>query len=482
MPPLFAEIDLGFSSAETESAESPTLLTKGFFDAGGVREKILQGSEFLCLGYKGSGKSAISEHLRLVADGRSDLFVRRLFLADFPFVDFGHILRGSQDVSARYPSTWSWLLYLQLLASFTGDEGASSTDPQALEKTVTVLRRYSFIPTPGLHEIVLRTSEKGFRLSLARTVEGAIKGSRASTADLNFLTFVETLRMVAASVRSNSRHLLIIDGLDDVLLREPIQYDALAALVVEVARTNAALKESNAPGKVVVLCRTDIYDRLPGPNLNKIRQDSSIQLEWFGDPQQLERSGLIAVANTKARVSDPKLMDLIDAYLPSRVQDQPIRKYLLDRTRHLPRDFLQLLKAIQVVAGNRRGRISELPVIAGARNYSRDYLLPEIRDEVAGHFVSEERQAGFDALARLADARFTAHDFATTAQEDAPPDFDPLRFLKTLYDCGAVGNLSRGMYSFRYRNPHVPLKPDSRVILHRGLAPALSKPAGSTRS
>jgi len=94
----YSDIDFGFASAEKESAERPDLLTTGFLDVDGIREKILSGSHFLCLGYKGSGKSALSEHLRLTADSQSDFFVRRVFLDDFPFVDFGNVLRGSQDV------------------------------------------------------------------------------------------------------------------------------------------------------------------------------------------------------------------------------------------------------------------------------------------------------------------------------------------------------------------------------------------------
>src|SRR5512132_3650006 len=238
----FADIDFGFASAEREGAEHPALLLQGFFDIGGVREKVVSGGEFLFLGYKGPGKSAISEHLRLVAEGDSQLFVRRMFLADFPFADFGNILRGSQDVQSRYPATWSWLLFLQIIDSLASDEGARHEDPGAFGDTAALLRRYGLLPTPTLHKIVLKPSERSFRISLAKTLEGATGGTRSATADINFLSFVETLRRLATGTGSSSRHLLIIDGLDDILLREPIQYEALAALVVEVARLNAALQ------------------------------------------------------------------------------------------------------------------------------------------------------------------------------------------------------------------------------------------------
>jgi hypothetical protein len=484
----FGDINFGFASAEMEGAESPNLLLDGFFDIDGVREKLIEERFFLCLGYKGSGKSAISEHLRLVADGRPDMFVRRMFLAEFPFVDFGNILRGSQDVAARYPPTWSWLLYLQILDSLASDAGATSSDQAPFDRTVGLLRRYGLLPTPSLHEIVLKSSEKSFRVSLGKTLEGGRKGTLAVTGDLNFLTFVDALRKAVTSTRSESRHFLVIDGLDDILLREPVQYEALAALVIEVARLNELLRDAGAPAKVILLCRNDIYAQLPGPNLNKVRTDSSIQLDWHSDPQHPETSDLVTLANAKARVSDPKLEDLFGAFLPMTVggkgttlmPETRIYKFLLERTRHLPRDFLQLLREIQIVAGTTKGRLTDERVLGGARNYSRSYFLSEIRDELAGHFSREGHAAGFDALGMLPAARFTAAEFMDLLGPDS--EVDGIRFLRALYDCGAIGNLQNGRYAFRYRNPDVPFNPQATITLHRGLAPAINVPAARARS
>jgi hypothetical protein len=472
----FCEIDFGRASAESESAQKPALLTKGFLDLHGVRGKVLVGPEFLFLGYKGSGKSAITEHLRLIADDRSDLFVRRIFLAEFPFTDFGNILRGSQDNKARYPATWSWLLYLQIVNSFAADQGATHNDGADFQRSVELLQRNGLLPTPSLHEIVLKSSQRSFRVALGKVLEVGTQGSRASTGDINFLTFVEILRNTAAATRSESQHLIVIDGLDDILLRDPIQYDVLSALVVEVNRVNAALREAEAPAKIVLLCRSDIYDRLPGPNLNKIRQDAAVELNWFGDPHHPERSELVALANAKAKVSDPKLADVFAGYLPTSIsfnqQEVAIHKFLLDRTRHLPRDFLQLLKAIQDTAPQHKGRLTEEMVLTGARTYSQGYFIGELRDEVAGHFTPEERDAGFEALARLRSARFRLSTFQDAV--GAQSTLDARRFLSTLFDCGALGTTDGGFFTFRYRNPLVPFDDQAMIVLHRALAPSMN--------
>jgi len=52
-----------------------------------VREA--RGRDFLLLGYKGAGKSALGEHLRLLAQYDSSLFVYGVSIANMPFVVSG---------------------------------------------------------------------------------------------------------------------------------------------------------------------------------------------------------------------------------------------------------------------------------------------------------------------------------------------------------------------------------------------------------
>ena len=64
--------------------------------------------------------------------------------------------------------------------------------------------------------------------------------------------------------------MLFIDGLDEILTHSELQFPALAALISEASRLNDDLRAAYKPFKCVVLCRTDLFDRLPGANKNKI--------------------------------------------------------------------------------------------------------------------------------------------------------------------------------------------------------------------
>ena len=78
----FRKINFGKADAQEERVEFPELLMGGYYDNDNVVQKICESSKFLILGYKGSGKSAFSEHLSLSAN--RGMCVEQLSLKDFP--------------------------------------------------------------------------------------------------------------------------------------------------------------------------------------------------------------------------------------------------------------------------------------------------------------------------------------------------------------------------------------------------------------
>lgn len=63
----FRDIEFGRADAKEEGAEYPDLLINGYLDSTGVINLALNCSTFLFLGYKGSGKTALLEHIRLTS-------------------------------------------------------------------------------------------------------------------------------------------------------------------------------------------------------------------------------------------------------------------------------------------------------------------------------------------------------------------------------------------------------------------------------
>ena len=160
----FKEIRFGFASAEKESADAPELLIDGYYDFDEIISEVTHGSRFLVLGYKGSGKSAVAERLKLMAENDSELFVTTMYLSEFPYTSFKKIVSGDSEPESKYPTAWAWLIPLTLLQSFKEDNGGSfSGNPDSVFKR---LEAVGLMPAPSLKELVLVSSKQSFRALL----------------------------------------------------------------------------------------------------------------------------------------------------------------------------------------------------------------------------------------------------------------------------------------------------------------------------
>jgi hypothetical protein len=163
----FKDVDFGAASAGTEASHRPDLLVSGFVDHRGMVEEARDGSKFLFLGYKGSGKSALGEHLVLSAQSsEGTLFVKLINIADLSFKSFSQIMREGFEPEARYPTVWSWLLLLQLFDSFSKDLGSNINSETDLWCATEALTEAGLLPDPTLKRSVERTLESNFSVKL----------------------------------------------------------------------------------------------------------------------------------------------------------------------------------------------------------------------------------------------------------------------------------------------------------------------------
>src|SRR5258708_6438918 len=188
-PRRLKDFNFGYASASAEASNKHSLLLQGFVDRERIIDKAISAREFLFLGYKGSGKSALGEHLRLLAADNPQLFVKFIDIADMFFSTFSQILRDSRtEPEARYPTVWSWLLLLQLFDSFSKDQGSNITQDDDLFLAIEELRQLGLHPEPKLTETIRSTAEKSFSVKLAGVIGGGTKSTTAVNPDLHFLS------------------------------------------------------------------------------------------------------------------------------------------------------------------------------------------------------------------------------------------------------------------------------------------------------
>jgi hypothetical protein len=481
--PVFSDFKFGYASAEVEGAREPRLLLEGYYDNTGLIKQVIEGERFLFLGYKGSGKSAIGERLRLLAQNDPKLFVTSNFLSDFPYNSFKKVASGDIEPESRYPTAWAWLLLLRLVDSFRQDEGAESARDPKYIRAFKALETLGLLPITDVKQLVMTSSKRSFKAQIPQFLEAVLE-KEFSAQDVALVQLVQFLRDLVKNFRSSSRHVLVLDGLDDILTQREVQYQSLAALVLEVSRLNDEFMRFKAPAKITLLCRTDLFESLPGANKNKMRRDSAVVLDWYHDTQAPEMSALVDLANLRASLTDGSPLNVFEEYFPETIKNVAAVKALLDLTRHTPRDFIQLLDCIQSFARqapHMSGKLTHQQIVNGIRQYSIDYLLPEMKDELVGAGSPAEIEAIFNVISGLHSRHFKFGDLRAAALQSgsiAMRELDVESMLHALYERSAVGTVHTQMgcdvYSFKFRNRNSSLGLSGSLILHKGIWKAMN--------
>ena len=328
------------------------------------------------------------------------------------------------------------------------------------------------MPATDIKKTVIASSKPKYKAKLPSILEIELDGNPKKLNDLNFLHIIEYLKNIALLFNSKSKHIIVIDGLDDILLQKNVQYQSIAALLLEITRLNALLFKNNVPGKILALCRTELYERLPGPNKNKIRQDLSVELDWYHNPHKPSSSKLVYLVNKRAQLKDGSIKNIFLKYFPKEIHNQPLLTFFLQLTRHTPRDFIQLLSHIQQCCSRRTVEMGQ--IFAGLSRYSSKYFLPEIQDELVGYTNLEESEMILKSISVMKKRFFSLKDISESCQRSTILQRrDLYSILDILFQCSAIGNIKsqngKYYYSFKYRNRHSHFNFEDKIILHRGL-------------
>lgn len=327
----FRKVEFGKADAKEEGIEYPNLLINGYFDNSNVLNTALNTSTFLFLGYKGSGKTALSEHIRL-SKSSFNCIVNDILLSDFPYKSLNKIVSGQAEDEARLPLAWEWILLIYAIHSISQieDNKILSNDT---EQTLAALRKCGILPIENIRDFVTKSSKKSFKINIADHFQFLFEkdGDFPKNDELKFLHVVRFLKTLIESFNSDVHHYFIIDGLDEILTSREIQYKSIAALINQAKELNIYFRSVNVNCKIIILCRTDIFERLPHPNKNKIRQDSSYKFEWFDESDvDYKNSNLIKIAQLRCNLVYPDI-DLFKTFFPERFEGQVIYAALLNR-------------------------------------------------------------------------------------------------------------------------------------------------------
>lgn len=486
----FHELYFGQADARTEAIREPEGFIRSFVDHRGVVESVIDEGRFLVLGPKGAGKSALAWFLQ--ATSRShDLVVHPRDVSDLPIADVAKLKTGDDPGISRSLNAWRFLLLCALVDTILEDQGSELNKNTEAMSVVAKLREYGFLdPTPKA--AILKASKTTWKVPIPRIGD---LFSRESSESLHLVHLIPYLEKWVSEERGTpNQYLLVLDGLDSIYLNSDEYIPALSALVQSTLSLNQALRGADATGGVVLLLRNDVFSRLELPDGGKVRSDWAIELDWrilSGDASSAPLFELIDRKSVSLTGKHP--IDVVDTFFPAEIRlkgrgaERDVYNYLLNLTRHTPRDLLQLFEHIrQAAAADRASDFSPVlrqeTIREGVLQYSTKYFVDAVRNELVGRGGSgESGRAVVDALRNLGTRRFTRDDYKASLENiDAagrPGADDALRWL---FFAGAVGNevgkADTRYLQFFHRRDDNDVYLHGKLVIHNALVYAWAVP------
>lgn len=493
--PRFADLYFGKSDSKNELAGDRDEFIRSFVDLNRITEEVIAGEKTLILGPKGTGKSALAWYLEASQHG-NDFMCAVQDASDLPLADIPRLETGQAVGTDRTVAAWKFILLCNYLALLLRDASCDLPNRAEVTRVTKLLRAYGLIgDTSG--RAILDISKTTIEIPIPKI--GTIY-RREQQSKLNIYSLLPYLEEWAANARSANRHMLLLDGLDSIFLNDEKYDESLASMVQASYSINQRLAAVGATGTIVLLLRHDVFNRvsLMLPDSQKMRDDFAVELDWrVLSGAAGAKAPLLKLVNGKAaRALEISSVDVL-SYFPKNIQlggthgTEPRfvdrLQYLLNLTRHTPRDLLRLFDEIRKVEASGSfpdsGATLRMDVIReGILQYSTKYFTGAIRNEFAGYENGvAEAQHALEALQSLQRQRFDRVVFGNALKqigEDRPEVAD--RLLRLLFFAGAIGNevkIQGGSYlQFYHRRGDSEVHLKGNFVLHNALCHAWSIP------
>lgn len=494
MKPTYRELYFGESDSGNEVANVPSDFVRSFVDLKGIIPTVIAGRRTFVLGPKGTGKSALGWYLQATSIGSPHLAKVRdasvLPLATIPELKTGQTAGVERTVTA-----WRFILLCNYLDLLLTDTNVKLVEDQEVRRVVRYLREYGFMGDDA-GKALLQVSGASVSIPIDRR-GAAYRNERGNS--LNIYSMVPYLEEWALKARSPRRHILILDGLDSIYLNDAKYDESLASLTQATYTLNQKLRMHQASGSIVLLLRNDVFNRisLRLPDAQKMRDDAGIELDWrVLSGAAGSKAPLLQLVNKKA--GQELGLGEIDvlSYFPKDIElggpgKHPnwvkTLQYLLNLTRHTPRDLLRLFEEIRQIEAadmwpSRGPFLDGRTIREGVLQYCTKYFTGAIRNEFAGYNGGpDEAGVALNALQTLGSAEFLRSDYLKAIAEIEPSLTNKAdQLLRLLFLAGAIGNRvpNRGesYLQFYHRRDDTQIYLKGALTLHNALVYAWSLP------
>lgn len=474
----FLDINFEYTDAQEERIHAPELISSAYVDINRITDEIFKPNKYLVYGPKGAGKSALASKLKSMSENRWDFFCGIDDLEEFEF----NLLKKTSGVSGEKiggsVTVWKLLLYIRILSLYQDD--SFLTDSGSIANALfDDLKRYGFLSSNSLIQIVQETSRKGLYSKFSSTL-ASIQGGLDKTSESKVKDPAELVAAIELALKElpeiQSKHFLVIDGLD-YLLRNGRNHAAyLADLIAAIRQVNNYFSQLGIESKIIILFRDEVLDLVPDPNLTKRSTDNGISLDWYDKEGKPFESFLLKVIENRAHLAgfNKDIKYLWKEWFPVKIAGKDSILFVLDSTRYLPRDLISFFRAMQSLG--KEPPFNSQDIFSALNSYS-EWFASELSDALVG-LVDDEVRDSIEGILSEIGPRFDTADFKESLDEYGLDQEHAERILHMMFNTSWIGNVwtkyDSPRYAWKHRRKKAVFSPRKKAVVHNGLLKALN--------
>lgn len=385
------------------SAERDNNLVNYFYDAGVSGNLVKNKKQYLLLGRKGAGKTAVYLNmLRRPMDifQENDLVVG-MSLQSYNWQAHNLLINDLKAGGFQHRDSWRFVLVVESIRALADSYSSEKLDlPKPLNKAKSTLEKLFNGPIPGWAEMLgaklfglanaklpgFGMGEDGITASGGEISFEEIKADETLKAKLNrnIENLTNWLEKSLESCPLDRRVFLIFDRLDEAWTADFVE-QSKSIISGLLHASEHILQKYDGRIRPIIFLREDIFSTFDINDRNKLREDCSESLRWaYADVEKLILKRINYYADQAGQNNIATLQDIFaDKEMRSRMSPP---KHIYNRTMGRPRDMVAFLSRTFKSAKDENfcheetGAILSKAIYAAEPGYS-EYLYGELSDE-----------------------------------------------------------------------------------------------------
>jgi len=449
--------------------------TTWFYESENIDE-LLNGEKMFVIGRKGTGKTAISQHINNL--NSFDTFSEELNFKSFPFselYEFGNTTLGYQN---QHRNLWKYLIYISILRMMSQNERIDNN----------ILSKLREVFPPDLYGINNLSSKLSkYKLNevkleiLSGMISASFENKAKSFSEMDLSEKNEILETIIITNIDNSKYYILFDDLDEDFSNQQFHYEYFSLLrgLFKSALDTKYLFSDKINIRPIIFLRSDIYNNPGLIDDNKNRWDDfKLDLIW----NEFKVKKLLAFRISRVIKPNGEILNYEEIsnflfekeFVSTNFGEKRIFDFISEQTYLRPRDFIIFFKKLAERAIMLQTENLNVLLRAVSKSYSNS-----LRTDIASECLSVISAINeiLTIVSHIRKNIFYFEDFRVKYEEESVShnhNLTSIEVLRVLFNYSVIGNITKdNLKIFKYLSPFSEFNEDEPIMIHKGLLSSL---------